>query len=221
VQRDVSCRTGCALTLTLQFQSKSANFRALKSSAVVNGTRYHFHPELVSDASDSTFLCHACTTATAKGKIPVLSIAAGVDYGDARRLNLPALTVVEKAVLAFGRTYFLSITLTASGGSAGYAALKGHVAHFSNASPVVSYARTVAMAAGWSAATAAVVLLACASCARRPIEGEAGFPVMPVPVDNFRGLLADMAALTLSPDAEREYGALPERLAGRARRPRA
>ena len=85
------------LTLTLQFQSKSANFRALNSSAVVNGTRYHLHPELVSDASDSTFLCHACTTATAKGKIPVLSIAAGVDYGDARRLNLPALTVVEKA----------------------------------------------------------------------------------------------------------------------------
>ncbi len=203
------------MTLTLQFQSKSANFRALKSSAVVNGTRYHLHPELVSDASRSTFLCHACTTATAKGKILVLSIAAGVDYGDARRLNLPALTVVEKAVsiLASGRTYFFNITLTASGGSAGYAALKGHVAHFSNASPVVSYARTVAMAAEWSAATAAVVSLACASCARRPIEGEAGFPVMPVPVDNFRGLLADMAALTLSPDAEREYGALPERLA--------
>ena len=77
------------------------------------------------------------------------------------------------------------------------------------------------MAAEWSAATAAMVLLVCASCARRPIEGEAGFPVMPVPVDNFRGLLADagMAALTLSPDAEREYGALPERLCGRARRP--
>ena len=95
---------------------------------------------------------------------------------------------MEKAVLASGRTNFLNITLTASGGSA---ALKGHVAHFSNASPVVSYARTVAMAAEWSAATAAVVLLACASCARRSIEGEAGFPVMPVPVDNFRGLLAD------------------------------
>ncbi len=74
----------------------------------------------MSDASDSTFLCHACTTATAKGKIIVLSIAAGVDYGDARRLNLPALTVVEKAVLASGRTYFLNITLTASGGSVGY-----------------------------------------------------------------------------------------------------
>ena len=44
------------LTLTLQFQSKSSNFRALKSSAVVNGTRYHLHPELVSGASDSTFL---------------------------------------------------------------------------------------------------------------------------------------------------------------------
>jgi hypothetical protein len=171
----------CYSTLTLSataFQSKSANFRALKNSAVVNGTRYHLYPELVSGASDSTFLCHACTTATAKGKIPVLSIAAGVDYGDACRLNLPALTVVEKAVLASGRTYFLNITLTASGGSAGYATLKGHVAHFSNASPAVSYARTVAMAAEWSAATAAVVLLACASCARRPIEGEAGFPVM-------------------------------------------
>ena len=100
------------------FQSKSANFRVLNSSAVVNGTRYHLHPELVSDASGSTFLCHACTTATAKGKILVLSIAAGVDYGDARRLNLPALTVVEKAVLASGRTYFLNITLTASGGTA-------------------------------------------------------------------------------------------------------
>ena len=208
------------LTDATAFQSKSANFRALNSSAVVNGTRYHLHPEFVSDASGSTFLCHACTTATAKGKIPVLSIAAGVDYGDARRLNLPALTV-EKAELASGRTYFLNITLTASGGTAGYAALKGHVAHFSNASPVVSYARTVAMAAEWSAATTAVVLLACASCARRPIEGEAGFPVKPVTVDNFRGLLADagMAALTLSPDAEREYGALPERLCGRARRP--
>jgi hypothetical protein len=83
------------------------------------------------------------------------------------------------------------------------------------ASPVVTNARTAAMAAEWSAATAAVVWLACASCARRPIEGEAGFLVIPVPVYNFRGLLANagMAALTLSPDAEREYGALPERLA--------
>jgi hypothetical protein len=83
------------------------------------------------------------------------------------------------------------------------------------ASPVVSAARTAAIADEWAAATAAVDLPACACCARRPIYDEAGYPVNFVPVADVGCLLGDagMAAVTLSPEAVREYEALPPRLA--------
>ena len=83
------------------------------------------------------------------------------------------------------------------------------------ASPVVSAARTATIADEWAAATAPVDLPACASCARRPIYDEAGYPVNFVPVADLGGLLGDasMAALTLSPKAVREYEVLPPRLA--------
>ena len=73
---------------TEDFDSRSLIYRILKSSYLHNGVRYHLHRELVQPAADAedncptAQICSTCHDALSNNKLPKLSIAAGVDYGD-------------------------------------------------------------------------------------------------------------------------------------------
>jgi hypothetical protein len=74
--------------------------------STTNGQFYHLHREFVTTepttSSDSPVLEHAtlclcCYEAATHGKkIPVLSLAAGIDFGNSDRINLPKLTLAEE-----------------------------------------------------------------------------------------------------------------------------
>ena len=89
-----------------------------------DGTCYHLHPEFVDNATEEAWLCQNCATAVSsqdtekskgggnygsqdclKMKIPYLSIASGVDFGDSRRIGLTPLNTTERAILARVRQY--------------------------------------------------------------------------------------------------------------------
>ena len=90
------------------FQKKSDFYKRLKSSFVYGDQRYHLHPELVNTSdpisAPHVFLCSTCNTALPKS-VPRTAIAAGVDFGNPKRLNLPQLSLVEKCLLARFRVY--------------------------------------------------------------------------------------------------------------------
>ena len=75
-----------------------------------DGTKYHLHSELVDDMLENgniiskCWLCASCNNALMDNKkIPKLSIAAGVDFGDPARIGLPTLTLTEEYLIAQGR----------------------------------------------------------------------------------------------------------------------
>ena len=89
--------------------------------STTNGQFYHLHREFVTTepttSSDSPVLEHAtlslcCYEAAIHGKkIPVLSLAAGIDFGNSDRINLPKLTLAEEYVIATARLFVLIIKL--------------------------------------------------------------------------------------------------------------
>jgi hypothetical protein len=89
--------------------------------STTNGQFYHLHREFVktepTTSSDSPVLEHAtlclpCYEAATHGKkIPVLSLAAGIDFGNSDRINLPQLTLAEEYVIATARLFVLIIKL--------------------------------------------------------------------------------------------------------------
>ncbi len=96
------------------FQKKSDVYKRLKSSYLFGNQRFHLHPELVNasdpNASPLVLLCPTCNTALPKS-VPRIAIAAGVDFGNSRRLNLPQLSLVEKCLLARHRVYAVVIKI--------------------------------------------------------------------------------------------------------------
>ena len=80
------------------FLKKSDIYRRLKSSFVYGDQRYHLHPELVNTSdpisAPHVFLCSTCNTALPKS-VPRTAIAAGVDFGNPKRLNLPQLSFID------------------------------------------------------------------------------------------------------------------------------
>jgi hypothetical protein len=100
-----------------QFEAASPNYRLLKSSYQCEGQgRYHLHQELVSapaeaegaQGSPTAQFCEVCLRGS---KPSALSIAAGVDFGWAARLQLPVPSTVEKAILARYRVYATTLKL--------------------------------------------------------------------------------------------------------------
>ena len=89
--------------------------------STTNGQFYHLHREFVktepTTSSDSPVLEHAtlclcCYEAATHGKkIPVLSLAAGIDFGNSDPINLPKLTLAEEYVIATARLFVLIIKL--------------------------------------------------------------------------------------------------------------
>ena len=94
------------------FQKKSDVYKRLKSSYLFGNQRFHLHPELVNtsdpNSSPLVLLCPTCNTAL-PNSVPRTAIAAGVDFGNSRRLNLPQLSLVEKCLLARHRVYAVVI----------------------------------------------------------------------------------------------------------------
>ncbi len=78
-----------------------------------NGERmyYHLHPEFI-DNEESICICSNCCSAIAKDKIPELSIANGVDFGDYNRIGLTKLNEYEMSIIAVVSTYFKIIKIT-------------------------------------------------------------------------------------------------------------
>lgn len=87
-----------------------------------NNHYYYLHREFVtsqaaasSDGQDTEHatLCLPCYEAAIHGrKIPILSLAAGVDFGNADRIFLPTLTLAEEYVIATARLFVLIIKLS-------------------------------------------------------------------------------------------------------------
>ena len=76
-------------------------------------------------------ICEQCNIALySKKKLPTYSIANGFDFGDAQRIGLPKLTLLEKAVLSRCHLYAQIIKLVPPRGynkDTHHVALKGHV----------------------------------------------------------------------------------------------
>ena len=88
----------------VHFDTQHKVWRIVKSSYVSpDGKRWHVHPELVraplaAGDSPTVTLCHLCS-GNVNSKRPPLSIAAGKDVGDARRLGLTTPSLLERALL--------------------------------------------------------------------------------------------------------------------------
>jgi hypothetical protein len=95
---------------------------------------YYLNPSLCYEDAEGTLkfpVCEDCTThLVEKSTLPVYSIANGYDFGDAARIGLPALTLLEKAVLSRCHLYAQIIKLVPArgfGAETYHTALKGHV----------------------------------------------------------------------------------------------
>nr|CAH0102913.1 unnamed protein product [Daphnia galeata] len=98
----VSCDIPCDLRNTPPaFQA------ALSAYTSFNGDVYHMHPHLVKECSIGPIgeteavaaLCELCASSISKSKIPVNSIASGVDFGSAERIKLPKMSLAEEYVI--------------------------------------------------------------------------------------------------------------------------
>ena len=116
------------------------------------GTCYHLHPEFVDRNTEEAWICENCAVAISKkggttskecnqnglieGKIPQLSIASGVDFGDSNRINLTPLNTTERAILARIRQYnFVAKIVVMKKGERKI--LKGHFIPFDHDAPQV------------------------------------------------------------------------------------
>ena len=78
---------------------------------------WHLHPELVQHDSQEqphVRLCPACHDSVAKGKIPPLSIANGIDFGFYKRLGLTLPNIHEQLMLARTRLYFAMVKVSSN-----------------------------------------------------------------------------------------------------------
>jgi len=108
-----------------------------------DGSQYHLHPEFVEvthnvlDGSQhiKASLCRPCHTEIRDGKVPKLSIAAGVEFGSAARIGLPSLTLVEEYLIAQGRMLISVIKLVGSQPPTRQSARRGHVITFPHSGP--------------------------------------------------------------------------------------
>lgn len=99
-----------------------------------NKRYYHLHREYVQEESEqyTTTLCTTCHEAIVKEKkLPIFSLAAGIDYGNADRIFLPKLTLAEEYVIAFARLFILIIKLSGYQQSERQAGKLGHAIVFS------------------------------------------------------------------------------------------
>jgi hypothetical protein len=104
----------------------------------VRGAQYWLHPELVDTVVNNdeeqehyyTLLCHECLSDLNAKKIPENSIAAGIDFGNPDRLNLPALTLVELYLISPIRIYGSVIKLKAFQKDEDVRVLNGHLIAF-------------------------------------------------------------------------------------------
>lgn len=91
------------------------NFELYKVRSVYHSTSleryYHIHPEAVVliHHIEHTILCYNCSVwhrqTSTHAKPPENSIASGIDFGDARRINLEPTTLMEQTVLSRYRLY--------------------------------------------------------------------------------------------------------------------
>jgi hypothetical protein len=95
---------------------------------------YYLNPSLCFADAEGTIkfpVCEDCKTHLLdKGSLPVYSIANGFDFGDATRIGLPVLTLLEKAVLSRCHLYAQIIKLVPArgfGDETYHTALKGHI----------------------------------------------------------------------------------------------
>ena len=95
---------------------------------------YYLNPSLCFADAEGTIkfpVCEDCKIQLLdKGSLPVYSIANGYDFGDAARIGLPVLTLLEKAVLSRCHLYAQIIKLVPArgfGDETYHTALKGHV----------------------------------------------------------------------------------------------
>lgn len=65
-----------------------------------------------------------------KGKVPVLSIASGIDFGDPMRIKLPPLSLIEELLISQSRLYVSIVKLIGDQESERQSAKRGHVITF-------------------------------------------------------------------------------------------
>ena len=115
-----------------------------------DGKMFHIHPELVqTSVSDPdkgrkfTRLCPRCRGYIfCKAVVPPLSIAAGIDFGDARRLGLEPLSLHEQLIVARVRLYMATIKVSSNRkGRVNLAErqrLQGHAVLFNHDAPIAA-----------------------------------------------------------------------------------
>ena len=121
----------------LELQAIPIAYRAAVSAYTANdGKVYHLHPELV-QTSDGTngmeeiaALCEACDSKVHQNKIPLNSIASGVDFGCAERIDLPKLSLVEEYVIARGCVLVSIVKLSGFNSAEKQRGKKGHIISF-------------------------------------------------------------------------------------------
>jgi len=138
--------TLAALQLSEEQRAEWEGLREFRAACSVfvskSGKAFYLHRELVEEGASGVEivqLCASCVKDIDAGKQPDQSIAAGVDFGVARRLGLPALSAVEKMLISRVRLYSLVVKLRApdGGGVATQCALSGHVISFKHDAPAV------------------------------------------------------------------------------------
>ena len=104
-------------------------FKSVASVVEFEGTHFYLHPEVISPGqnSSSVTLCDDCHQSLRARRIPALSVANGLDFGDLSRLHdltIPPLTLVERHVASPCRMYMSIVKLAVAPGSS---LLHGHV----------------------------------------------------------------------------------------------
>ena len=114
-------------------------------------TVYHIHPELVQTCKDGpqkgrrfVRVCPRCMGHIENKKVPLYSIAAGVDFGNAQRLGLEPLSLHEQLIVSRCRIYMATIKLLSN--CVGHVTLnqrqrlQGHAVLFRHDAPAVANA---------------------------------------------------------------------------------
>ena len=144
------------LTELGEYNLKSDLYKAMKSSLEWDNVRYHVIPELVEMPAESSqsdtfnssqplnsteptlFLCYTCNySITISKKRPALSVANGVDFGNADRIRLPELSTLEKAVISRFRPYNVEVVCQISKKKT-YTKVVGHTISMAHDGPMVA-----------------------------------------------------------------------------------
>ena len=110
------------LTSSSTYQRAASVFRRWDVNSGVY-EHYHLHPELITTSvnppeppwseEETVMLCPSCATVVRpNAKLPELSLANGIDFGNTSRLALPALTPVERTLIGLARVYMTVYKIT-------------------------------------------------------------------------------------------------------------